>query len=172
VAVESQVGQGSRFKVSIPWRSIAVFQGKTDLFREETSASITVSTAAGLPRPRILLAEDNRANLTLVQGLLQAHGYEVIVAQNGFEAVERARAEQPALILMDIQMPGLDGLEAIRRIRADGEKAVAGVPIIALTALAMGSDKERCLKAGANAYLSKPASMRQLLELIQALLKH
>jgi len=172
VSVESQVGQGSRFTVSIPWRSIGAYRGNTSLPQAASPAPINVSdTAADFPRPLILLAEDNQANLVLVQGILEAYGYEVIVARNGVEAIERAREERPALILMDIQMPGMGGLEAIRRIRADGEEAVAGVPIIALTALAMAGDKEHCLKAGANTYLSKPVSIRRLLELLQEFLK-
>jgi CheY-like chemotaxis protein len=90
------------------------------------------------------------------------------VARNGIEAVDYARARRPALILMDIQMPGIDGLEATRRLRA--EEATANIPIIALTALAMPGDRERCLEAGASVYMSKPISLRYLEQTIATLL--
>jgi CheY-like chemotaxis protein len=89
------------------------------------------------------------------------------LARNGLEAVARARADKPELILMDIQMPQMNGLEAIRRIREDVDTAVSQIPIIAVTALAMPGDKEACLDAGADGYLSKPVSLRRLVETIQ-----
>jgi len=90
----------------------------------------------------------------------------VIVARDGHEAIRRASEEKPEVILMDIQMPGLDGLEAIRRIRT--EAGLVKTPIIALTALTMPGDRERCLEAGANDYLSKPVGLRNLLSAIEA----
>jgi CheY-like chemotaxis protein len=90
------------------------------------------------------------------------------LARNGNEAIDRAREQRPDLILMDIQMPGLDGLEAIRRIRSD--PPLASIPIVALTALAMPGDRERCLEAGANEYLNKPVSLKRLKEIITPLL--
>ena len=119
------------------------------------------------PSAVILLAEDNESNIHTFVDYLQAKGYRVIVARNGNEAIDLARAESPDLILMDIQMPGMDGLEATRRIRADTAPGVAAVPIIALTALAMPGDRERCLEAGASEYLSKPVSLRQLVDVIE-----
>ena len=119
-------------------------------------------------RPIILLAEDNELNITTLADYLLVKGYQVIVARNGAEAIARAIKLPPDLILMDIQMPGMDGLEATRRIRADSE--LANSPIIALTALAMPGDRERCLEAGANDYLSKPVSLKGLVAAIEALL--
>jgi PAS domain S-box-containing protein len=113
----------------------------------------------------ILLAEDNEANIATLSDYLSAKGYQMIASRNGAEAIARARETRPALILMDIQMPGMDGLEATRRIRADA--ALANLPIIALTALAMPGDRERCLEAGANDYLSKPIGLRQLVATIE-----
>jgi CheY-like chemotaxis protein len=113
----------------------------------------------------ILLAEDNEANIGLLTDYLEGEGYHVVVARNGVEAVDRAREERPALILMDIQMPELNGLEAIRQIRA--EPQLIDTPIIALTALAMPEDRERCLAAGANDYLSKPVSLKKLIVTIE-----
>ena len=114
--------------------------------------------------PLILIAEDNQMNIDPLTSYLRKRGFQLAIATNGQKAIDMARAEQPHLILMDIQMPEMDGLEAIRRIRADPE--LAQIPIIALTALAMAGDRERCLAAGANDYVSKPFSLRQLVNLI------
>ncbi|HMQ29105.1 MAG TPA: PAS domain S-box protein [Chloroflexaceae bacterium] len=119
--------------------------------------------------PTILLAEDNEANIRTVSDYLAGIGHHVVVARNGAEAVARAREVHPALILMDIQMPGMDGIEATRRIRADAD--LAPVPILALTALAMPGDRERCIEAGASDYISKPVSLRALARAIGAYLR-
>ena len=113
----------------------------------------------------ILLAEDNEDGISTVSDYLLAKGHRVIVARNGEEAIQRVKEEKPDLILMDIQMPGMDGLEATRNIRADSD--LMDIPIIALTALAMPGDRERCLEAGANDYISKPVSLRGLVEAIE-----
>jgi CheY-like chemotaxis protein len=99
---------------------------------------------------------------------LTSKGYEVIEAGNGIDAIELAQGQKPHLILMDIQMPGLDGLEAIRHLRTLPE--CANTPIIALTALAMPGDRERCLQAGANEYLAKPFSLILLVKIMGELL--
>jgi CheY-like chemotaxis protein len=117
---------------------------------------------------RILLTEDNEVNIMAMEDYLRAKGYAVTIARNGQEALDRAGEQLPHLILMDIQMPEMDGLEATRRLRARPE--CAATPIIALTALAMPGDRERCLDAGANEYMTKPVSLRLLEELIQQLL--
>jgi CheY-like chemotaxis protein len=123
------------------------------------------SLARGVPLPVVLLAEDNEANITMMSDYLGMSGYQLLVARNGAEAIARARESRPAILLMDIQMPGMDGLEATRRIRSMAE--LVNLPIIALTALAMPGDRERCLAAGANDYLSKPVSLRKLALLIE-----
>jgi CheY-like chemotaxis protein len=119
-------------------------------------------------RPLILLAEDNEFNITSTCDFLKAKGYRLIVARTGVEAIELNREARPALILMDVQMPMLDGLDATREIRKD--PAFAEVPIIALTALAMQGDRKRCLAAGATEYMSKPVRLKKLHEAIQRLL--
>lgn len=118
--------------------------------------------------PLVLLAEDNEANVISVSDYLCAKGYRVRVARNGDEAVQRACEETPSVILMDIQMPGIDGLEATRRIRRHTE--LSAVPIVALTALAMPGDRERCLAAGVDDYVTKPVNLRALVATIEGLL--
>jgi PAS domain S-box-containing protein len=118
--------------------------------------------------PSILLAEDNEANIQTVGNYLEDKGYAMHYAMNGLVAVQLARELRPALILMDIQMPVMDGLTAIREVRADA--ALQAIPIVALTALAMPGDRERCLAAGATDYLSKPVSLKALAALMARLL--
>jgi len=107
--------------------------------------------------PLIVMAEDNEGNILTMLSYLEAYGLRIIVARNGLEAIDLIKQCQPDLVLMDIQMPELDGLEAIRQVRTDVR--FANLPIIALTALAMPGDRERCLEAGANEYLSKPVRL-------------
>ncbi|MCS6889257.1 MAG: response regulator, partial [Chloroflexus sp.] len=117
---------------------------------------------------KLLLADDNEINLSTMSEYLAACGYEVRVARNGREALQMAAEWKPDLIVMDIQMPALDGLEAIKQLRA--QAMYATTPIIAVTALAMPGDRERCLLAGATDYLTKPVSLRRLVERIERLL--
>jgi CheY-like chemotaxis protein len=101
---------------------------------------------------------------------LESAGFHLVYARTGREALSRAAENSPDVILMDIQMPEMDGIEAIRRLRADPRFAAA--PIIAVTALVMPGDRERCLEAGATAYVSKPVGLRQLTNLIRDLQNH
>ena len=118
-----------------------------------------------LVKPLILLADDNEANVMTVACYLEAKGYRLITAKNGLEAIALAKDYHPDLILMDIQMPIIDGLEAIIQIRLDLQ--LVNIPIIAMTALAMLGDRERCLAAGANDYLTKPVKLKQLVIIIE-----
>ena len=127
-----------------------------------------LSPAASSPKPvRILLAEDNEWNIFAVQENLEQRGYVLDVVHNGREVLDQIAQLNPDLILMDVQMPELDGLETTRILR--GMPAYANLPIIAMTALAMPGDRERCLAAGANAYISKPVRLKDLVEQIQEL---
>jgi signal transduction histidine kinase/ActR/RegA family two-component response regulator len=165
IAVTSRMGHGSRFTVALPWNQAAAAPAS----QKDTPApaGVAVSAPASLIRqPLVLVAEDNPINLIAVTDCLIAKGYRVVVAHDGAEAVIQAHAARPNMIVMDIQMPKMDGLEAIRRIRADA--TLMAVPIIALTALVMPGDRERCLAAGAHVYLSKPVRLGELVTTIQA----
>ena len=116
----------------------------------------------------ILLAEDNESNIETIADFLKINGYQIRIARNGLDALDSINLARPDLILMDIQMPGLDGVETIQRIREN--PLIEQMPIIALTALAMPGDQERCLNAGANKYMSKPVQLKELLNTITSLL--
>lgn len=105
----------------------------------------------------ILIVEDNDLNLKLFRDLLGANGYNTIETKEGLEAVEITRNQKPDLILMDIQLPEISGLEVTRRIKSDRE--MRNIPIIAVTAFAMKNDEEKILQAGCEAYISKPISI-------------
>jgi two-component system cell cycle response regulator DivK len=116
---------------------------------------------------RVLVVEDNDKNMKLVRDVLQATGYSTLEATTGEEAIELALSQTPALVLMDVQLPGIDGVEALERLRQN-ERTVS-IPVLALTAQAMSGDRERFLEAGFDGYLAKPVDVR---ELIQAVREH
>jgi len=163
----SQVGAGSIFNISVP---LAVVSKKQNI-ADERSFYLSESGTMRSHRPlRVLVAEDNLINQKVIWRLLEKVGHTVVVANNGIEAVDIATREKFDLILMDIQMPGLDGFMALERIRADDNCASKAVPIVALTAHSMQGDAERCLEAGMDAYLSKPINSQLLFETINAVL--
>ena len=128
----------------------------------------TAASTAQPSGPVILMAEDNEANIQTIGGYLEAKGYQMHYAHNGHVAVMLTHTLRPSLILMDIQMPVMDGLTAIKSIRSD--TSFKDIPIIALTALAMPGDRERCLLAGATEYVSKPVKLKELVGLLERLL--
>ncbi|MBN1202045.1 MAG: response regulator [Anaerolineae bacterium] len=117
-----------------------------------------------MPAKRILYVEDNFQNKRLVRKILSARGFNVLEADDGLTGVELAIKEIPDLILMDISLPGIDGIEATQRIKA--HNGTSNIPIIALTANAMRGDRERFIAAGCDDYLPKPISMTELLDII------
>jgi CheY-like chemotaxis protein len=174
VQVESELGKGSRFTIQLP----IGLDGSNISNRTEPERSVDSETQAEeeitkiqdiSSHKSILLAEDNEASIVAVGDYLEELGYQVIVARNGYEAVELAETVGPDIILMDIQMPIMDGLEAIGILRKNPRFTTT--PVIALTALAMPGDRERCLKAGANEYMSKPVSLKGLTSTIWNLLQ-
>ena len=114
---------------------------------------------------KILIVEDNENNRSLFRDILTFHGYEITVASDGREGVEVARALMPDLVLMDIQMPGMDGLSAGSILK--GDPATGGLKIIALTSFAMSGDREKILAAGFDGYLAKPINTRELPVLVK-----
>ncbi|MFM8370010.1 MAG: PAS domain S-box protein, partial [Chloroflexota bacterium] len=156
----SQVGVGSRFILSLPW----VPGLSAALPKDRTEIHETVDQPAVKPFD-IVLAEDNEISRMTVEDYLVFHGFEVRTATTGQEALDLVKEKVPDLILMDVMMPGMDGLDATRSIRKD--YADQQIPIIGLTALAMAGDRERCLNAGMDDYMSKPFKFNVLLELIK-----
>ena len=183
VNLRSQIGEGSCFTVRLPYVCMTPDFQSSQLSEDDQSQIIDTSFEQSNPQsdsvvdtippmentlPTILIAEDNEANTISVTSYLQAKGYYCVIAQNGQEAIALARIHHPQLILMDIQMPEMDGITATKQIR--NEPILADIPIIALTALAMTGDREKCLEAGANDYLSKPYQLKYLAKVIEDLI--
>lgn len=118
--------------------------------------------------PKILVVEDNEENRDSLKRRLERRGFEVLIAEDGQKGIERASAEKPDLVLMDMNMPVLDGWEATRRIKAQAD--LAGTPVIALTAHAMSGDRERAIEAGCADYHTKPIEFPKLLAQIESIL--
>jgi two-component system, cell cycle response regulator DivK len=119
-------------------------------------------------RPDVLIVEDNPRNLKLARDILNHAGYRTLEAETAEDGLALARAERPRLVLMDVQLPGIDGVEALRRLRADA--ATADIRVVAVTAFAMKEDRERFLVAGFDGYLEKPLDVRAFPAQVAALL--
>jgi CheY-like chemotaxis protein len=194
ITVESALGAGAKFTVALPWRShslrdFARMDGRTspqpavdaatDIIQAYQPYDVRAEEFAGYspgkgPAPRaakLLLVEDSETNIQTFTDYLVTSGYQVTVARSGIEALTYLTEIQPDINLLDIQMPELDGWEVARRIRTKADSTISVVPIIALTALAMPGDRERCLAVGMNEYLSKPVSLRRLVQVIAAQLQ-
>lgn len=169
VEVQSQLGYGSRFIFVLPFDQKTQSHKNGDLFQiGNEKFNSGVDTMIVQVRGKILLAEDNETNAIATHDYLESHGYQVFIAYDGEQVLSKAEEISPDIILMDIHMPILSGFEATRRLRANPRFAT--VPIIALTAFAMSGDRERCLEAGMNDYLSKPVRLKELEEMIEKFL--
>ncbi len=151
ITVLSEVGAGSTFTLRLPLR--------------QSNPQPQSKHQRGY-RPVILLAEDNELSVQTFTDYLVHYGYDIVLARNGLEALDAVATEIPDLILMDVQMPRMDGLECMRRLRASDK--TADLPIIALTGMAMSKDEALCMEAGATEYLSKPISLKLLRERVEA----
>ena len=116
----------------------------------------------------ILIVEDNEKNMKLARDVLQAKGYATLEAVTGEDGVRVAIEKKPDLVLMDIQLPGIDGIETLRRLRAD--PSTASIPVVAVTASAMTQDRQKIVAAGFDGYQAKPLSVRPFLELVREVL--
>lgn len=166
VGLTSEVGVGSCFTIDLPYDPGLVPRpaGRPTVVLTD----MPIPTALPQPLPLILLVGDQEATISTVVNYLTAKGYRLLVARQSETAIALAQGENPNLIVMDMQLPGEDGLEAIRRIRDDPH--LVDRPIIALTELTATSDGDRCLAAGANQHLGKPLKLKQLAAAIQHLL--
>ena len=179
ITLDSEPGNGSTFRFSVPLRHAATQvpvvdeQAELQLDIEPGNAAAALSAPAasegsgrGASGLRILLAEDNPVNQRLALRLLEKMGHSITLVDNGLDALDRAMLGEHDLILMDVQMPGLDGLTATRRIRQWEVDHAGHVPIVAMTARAMQGDRERCLEAGMDDYMSKPIDSERLRQLV------
>lgn len=162
--VESAVGTGSRFTIVLPW----IPNGGESIV-ESTRTQITptdeTQALATTNGEHVYVVDDNILNGGLVRDILEAHGYGVDLFASAPACIEAIEAAPPALVVMDVHMPGMDGLEAMRRIR----QMDSSIPIIALTALAMPGDREQCMAAGADEYISKPLRIAEFLQNVRSL---
>ncbi|BAU64010.1 Multi-sensor Hybrid Histidine Kinase [Stanieria sp. NIES-3757] len=176
ITVNSEVDCGSCFKVCLPYNPQPIDKIASNLIPFSCELQQLPSNSGRyveIPEPKkqrpvILLAEDHQENVETFSDYLDSRGYQIIVAQNGHEAIKLAIAQNPELIIMDIQLSLIDGLETIRRLRTIPQ--FSSTPIIALTALAIDQARENCLAAGATEYLIKPVRLKQLLTTIEQLL--
>ncbi len=171
------IGKGNCFQISLPHNldnfditmdGSSYYTNDTEDRLDVIAAEISKTSKISTSSPLILIVEDNVLNVNTLESYLTAKGYRSIVANDGQAAIELTQQHHPDLILMDIQMPGMDGLEAIVRIRQNTQ--LVAIPIIALTALAMDGDRQKCLRAGANEYLTKPVKLKQLHTIMQQIL--
>lgn len=169
ITVDSTPGHGSRFIVSLPWSGRHSIQQDSPVFEDLAELNVIFADLARSDLT-VLLAEDHEDSAVMICDYLRLRGFRVLHAKDGEEALFLARNGRPNLILMDVQLPQIDGLEVIRHIRTAPD--LATVPIIALTALAMPGDRERCLAAGASAYLCKPIRFADLAQTIAIQLHH
>jgi len=177
LSLTSELGKGSRFIVSLPWivpsESAVSKRPQIELMDEipmdEANAVLfptpALNSSGSLNSPIILLAEDNENLIEIYADYLQTSNYRVLIARDGLEALSAVEKETPNLMLIDVQMPKMNGLDVMRKLRA--KERFATVPMIALTANVLPAYKKHCLEAGATDFLGKPSSMAQILAMIE-----
>ena len=186
IQVESEFGHGSRFSVFLPWNSTLDESNHQKMMEDNGDGRVPLESpdiySSAQPTspdnwqdqstPLIMLVDDDERNRAGIADYLEMKKIRVIQISNGPDFLNLVSDVQPDIVFLDIQMPDMDGLEVIQRVRTNPDQRVAGIPIIAMTALAMPKDRKRCLEAGANEYISKPVSMKKLVELINSVVKN
>jgi PAS domain S-box-containing protein len=165
ITTASEPENGSRFTIILPWEPALAMDAAA---RMKITGKFRAIKLDEKNKPVILLVEDTKEVTMMIRDYLELTGYKVVTAQDGVDAIVQAKLVRPDLILMDVQMPRMDGIEATRKLRS--EPNFRYTPIIALTALAMPSDRERCLEAGMDEYISKPVNLKALVKIIQGCL--
>ena len=161
----SEPENGSRFSVVLPWEPALAMDAAA---RMKVTGKFRAIQLDEKNKPTVLLVEDTQEVTMMIKDYLELAGYKVVTAQDGVDAIIQAKLIRPDLILMDVQMPRMDGMEATRKLRS--EPNFRYTPIIALTALAMPNDRERCLEAGMDEYVSKPVNLKALIMIMQSCL--
>jgi len=167
ISVESRPGEGSSFQVSLPAETVGSPAGTTAI-PSAAAGTIGYRRTIGQGPLRILVADDEYDNRQILRGLLEPLGFQVSEAEHGKACVEKAAAEPPDLVLMDLRMPGMDGLQATRALRANPR--LRDTPVVAVTAAAYNADRDRALASGCNAHIAKPVLREALLEALGSLL--
>ncbi len=165
VNVVSEAGKGSRFSILLPWEPALILDSAS---RMKITGKFRAIQSEATNKPTILLVEDTQEVVMMLKDYLELAGYNVFTAQDGIDGIVQAKHVKPDLILMDVQMPRMNGFETTRKLRSD--PTFRYTPIIALTALAMPHDRERCLEAGMDEYISKPVNLKALVKIIQSCL--
>ena len=168
--VESTPGTGSAFHFTANFGISPVARSQAWVAPAKPVSAIRAAVWPGASALRILLAEDNVVNQKVASGLLEKQGHQVVVAGNGRELLERLEDDRFDLLLVDVQMPEMNGFEATAAIRQKEKTTGAHIPIVAMTAHAMDGDKERCLAAGMDGYVSKPIDVKELFAAVQSAL--
>jgi CheY-like chemotaxis protein len=161
----SEPENGSRFSVVLPWEPALAMDAAA---RMKVTGKFRAIQLDEKNKPTVLLVEDTQEVTMMIKDYLELAGYKVVTAQDGVDGIIQAKLIRPDLILMDVQMPRMDGMEATRKLRS--EQNFRYTPIIALTALAMPNDRERCLEAGMDEYVSKPVNLKALIMIMQSCL--
>jgi len=171
VEIDSEQNKGSRFTVFIPNATKVKSRPASTLKNVESSAAIKTNDNKNLISdsngPLILLADDNPDNIPHVRDYLTSLGYRVETAENGIETLQKAQDIRPALILLDMRMPEMNGFEVLEHMQNHADKDIRDIPIVAVTALSMDEDERRCLAAGARGFLTKPFRLTELLRVVR-----
>jgi CheY-like chemotaxis protein len=165
ISVVSEPEKGSRFSITLPWEPAPA---RDTVERLKNTGKFRAIPSDQTKKVTILVVEDTEDVTMMLKDYLERAGYKVATAADGVEALTQARLVRPDLILMDIQLPHMDGFETTRKLRSDPDFRYT--PIVALTALAMPSDRERCLAAGMDEYISKPISLKALVKIMEGCL--